>query len=235
MALPRKARPEYSTTIPSTGKKVKYNPFTVREEKVLILAAEGESPDEIANAITNVLESCVTSPSDFSVSELALFDIEYLFLKARAKSVGEKIELRITDPSDSTYTVDHAVNIDSIKVTTDEKHSDLVTVSDEVKIKMRYPGVDFFADGLQVDNVAESTKTVARCVSSIVIGEDVYARADMTDTEIQEWLEDLTTAEYAKILEFFRTMPKLQHTIKLKNKKTGNPFSITLTGLSDFF
>ena len=141
MALPKPSRPEYSTTIPSTGKKIKYQAFTVREEKLLVLAAESQDNDEIANAIENVLSKCVTTPADFKVRDLALFDIEYLFLKARAKSIGEKVELRITDPNDSTYTTDHSLNIDSIKVKKDPKHKDLVVIDEETQIKMRYPGL----------------------------------------------------------------------------------------------
>ena len=115
-ALPKPKRPEYSTTVPSTGKKIKYQPFTVKEEKVLVLAAESEDLDEISNAISNVLSNCVTSPADFDPEKLALFDIEYLFLKARAKSVGESLKLLVTDPNDASYTVEHEVNIDTIKV-----------------------------------------------------------------------------------------------------------------------
>ena len=113
MALPKPIRPEYNTTIPSTGKRIKYQPFTVREEKVLILAAESGETDEITNAITNVLERCITSPSDIKVKDLALFDIEYLFLKARSKSAGEKLKVRVSDPDDETYSVDHEINIDN--------------------------------------------------------------------------------------------------------------------------
>lgn len=235
MALPKPARPEYSTTIPSTGKKIKYQSFTVREEKLLVLAAESENNDEIANAIDNVLAKCVTTPADFKVRDLALFDIEYLFLKARAKSIGEKIELRVTDPNDPTYTTDHSLNIDSIKVKKDEKHSDLITIDDETKIKMKYPGLDFFAEGLKIDTISESLETIAECISSIVIGEEVYNRADMGTEEVIEWLEALTSEQFGKVMEFFRTMPKLSHTIKLRNPNTGNDFEVVLTGLADFF
>ena len=234
MALPKPARPEYSTTIPSTGKKVKYQPFTVREEKVLILAAETEDLDEISNAIRNVLTSCITTDG-VDVDSLALFDIEFLFLRARAKSIGEKIDLRVTDPSDPDYTVDHSLNIDSIKVKKDEAHTDLIEINEELSIKMRYPGIEFFAEGLKIDNIADSSATVAKCVSSIVMGEEVYAEADMAEGELEEWLDGLSTADYTKILAFFQTMPKLTHTIKLKNRSTGNNFEVVLTGLADFF
>jgi len=234
MALPRPIRPEYSTTIPSTGKKVRYNPFSVREEKILILAAESEDLDEIANAIRNVLNSCITH-GDVDVDKLALFDIEYLFLKARAKSIGEKIELRITDPADETFTVDHSINIDSIKVKKTEGHTDLIQLDDDTTIKMNYPGIDFFTEGLKIDNISDSTETVAKLVGQIVIGEEVYSRADMTEEEIQEWIEGLTTDKFKKLMTFFESMPKLEHTIKRKNTNLGHDFQIVLSGLSDFF
>ena len=234
MALPKVARPEYSTTIPSTGKKIKYQPFSVKEEKVLVLAAESEDMDEISNAISNVLTNCVTT-AGFDPSTLALFDIEFLFLRARAKSIGETISLNITDPNDPTYTVEHEVNIDSIKVKKFEGHSDLIDINDEVKIKMGYPGLAFFSEGLKIDTINESTETVAKCVSSIVIDEEVYTSADMSTEEIVEWLDGLTTEQYSKIMKFFETMPKLTHTIKLKNRNTGENFEVVLEGLADFF
>ena len=235
MALPKPSRPEYSTTIPSTGKKIKYQAFTVREEKVLVLAAESEDNDEIANAIENVLSKCVTTPADFKVRDLALFDIEYLFLKARSKSIGEAIELRVTDPNDSTYTADHSLNIDSIRVKKDSAHTDLVEIDEETKIKMRYPGLDYFAEGLKIDTISESLETISECVSSIVIGEEVYNRADMSTEEITEWLEALTSEQFGRLMTFFRTMPKLTHTIKLHNPIAGHDFEVVLTGLADFF
>ena len=234
MALPKPSRPEYSTTIPSTGKKIKYQSFTVREEKVLILAAESEDQDEIANAIDNVLSKCITTPN-VSVRDLALFDIEFLFLKARAKSIGEKIDLRVTDPNDPTYTADHSLNIDTIKVKKDPEHKDLIAIDDEIQIKMGYPGLDFFSEGLKIETIGDSLETIAKCVQSIVIGEEVYNRADMSNEEILEWLEALTSEQFNKLMVFFRTMPKLTHTIKLTNPKTGNKFEVVLNGLSDFF
>lgn len=235
MALPKPVRPEHSTTVPSTGKKIKYQPFTVKEEKILILAAEGESIDEIGNAISNVLTNCVSSPSDFSVDDLALFDIEYLFLKCRAKSVGETVKVRVTDPEDPTYSVEKEINVDKIQVERNKDHTDLIDVSDEIKVKMSYPGLSFFAEGLKVDNISESMETVAKCISSIVINDEVYNKADMTEGELVEWLEALTSAQFQKIMSFFATMPKLKHTIKCTNPRTGNDFSVVLEGLADFF
>lgn len=234
MALPKPARPEYSTTIPSTDKKIKYQPFTVREEKVLILASESQDNDEIANAITNVLESCVTSPG-FKVSDLALFDIEYLFLKARAKSVGEKLEVNVTDPNDETFTTVHEIDVDKIQVQKNKDHKDLIELGEGTAIKMRYPGIAFFVEGVSMASITDRLDLAAECVEQIVVGEDVYNREDMSNEEIQEWIESLTSVQFTKVMEFFITMPRLAHKFSLTNTNTKKKFTIELEGLSDFF
>ena len=200
-----------------------------------MLAAETNDQDEVTNAITNVLERCVTSPADFKVSELALFDIEYLFLKARSKSAGEKIKLNITDPNDETFTVEHEINIDKIIIDRNEEHTDLISISDNTMIKMRYPDISFFEEGINTDNINETTTLVGRCISQIVIEEEVYNSEDMSPGELNEWLDGLTTEEFQKIAKFFKTMPKLRHTFTLKNTNTGKDFTVVLEGLADFF
>ncbi len=235
MSLPKNIRPEYSTTIPSTGKKIKYQPFTVKEEKILILAAESQDVDEITNAISNCLNNCVTAPADFDVKDLALFDIEYLFLKARAKSAGEKINVLVTDPGDETFTTEHDINIDKIQIQRTKGHSELIKLTEEVTVKMRYPDITFFNEGVAMTDISTTTSLVSRCVAQIVVGEEVYSRADMSETEVEDWVESLTTEQFTKVTEFFRTMPKLAHTFTIKNTNTGEPFSITLEGLADFF
>ena len=235
MSLPKVTRPEYSTTIPSSGKKVKYQPFTVREEKMLVLAAESQDTDEIANAVVNCLGNCVVSPTDFDARELALFDIEYLFLKCRAKSVGEKLEVVITDPNDSTYSVKHSINIDKITVEKTEGHTDLIDLGDDIQIKMNYPGIEFFTEGINVNDISESVQIVSRCVSSIINGDEVYAKADLGQGELSEWLEGLSSSQFSKITNFFVTTPKLKHTIKLTNPTSKEEFEVVLEGLADFF
>lgn len=235
MALPKPVRPEYSTTIPSTGKRIKFQPFSVREEKVLILAAESEDVDEISNAIINVLENSVTSPSDFSVAELALFDIEYLFLKARSKSAGEKISIQVTDPDDSTFSTVHEIDIDKIKVVKNKDHTDLVELKGGIQIKMKYPDIRFFQEGIDLEDVTKSMELISKCISQIVDGEEVYNRADMSEKEIQEWLECLVLTDFKKVIEFFSTMPKLSHSFTIKNPNTEKEFTIQLNGLADFF
>ena len=234
MALPKPARPEYSTTIPSTGKKIKYNPFSVREEKILILASESNDMDEIANAVSNVLTNCVTSPG-FKVDELALFDIEYLFLKTRAKSVGEKLEVNVTDPGDSTYTTRHEIDVDKIKVDIPKEHNRTLDLGDEISVVMNYPGLEFFVEGIKMSELTDRVDLAAQCVSQIVMGDEVYAREDMSTPEVIEWMEALSSAQFNKLMEFFMSMPRLRHSFKLKNPNSGEFFSITLEGLQDFF
>ena len=235
MALPKNIRPEYTTTIPSTGKRVKYQPFSVKEEKVLVLAAESNDPDEVTNAISNVLERCVTSPADFKVADLALFDIEYLFLKTRAKSAGEKINVIATDPNDETFSVEHEINIDRIGVEKNEDHTDLIDIAEGVSLKMRYPDISFFNEGVNTDSISNTVSLIARCVSQIVTEEEVIDRSEMTDSEVEDWLDDLTTEQFKKISDFFATMPKLKHTFTINNPNTGKDFTIVLEGLADFF
>ena len=235
MALPKPTRPEYSTTLPSTGKRIKYMPFTVREEKVLVLAAEGKDPDEITNAISNVLRSCISSPSDIKIEELALFDIEYLFLKTRAKSAGEKLDIKVTDPNDPTFTADHSINIDKISVKKNEDHTNVIDIGGDILVTMKYPGIDFFNEGIDLTSITSQLSLIGRCVSQICAGEEVYNSEDMSTGEVEDWLEDLTSEQFTKIVEFFTTMPKLSHSVTIKNTNTGNDFTITLEGLSDFF
>jgi len=235
MALPKNIRPEYNATLPSSGKRIKYQPFSVKEEKILVLAAESQNPEEITNAVANVLQNCITSPADFNVNELALFDVELLFLKARAKSVGEKVTVRISDPGDPEYTVEHDIIIDKITVDKNKDHKDLIELSEGTQVKMKYPDISFFNDGINVTTITSSLDLVSRCVQTIVIDEEVYNRADMSETEVVDWLEGLTSAQFKKIMEFFETMPRLRHKINLKNKNTDSNFTVTLEGLGDFF
>ena len=239
MALPKPARPEYSTTLPSSGKRIKYQPFTVREEKVLVLAAESNDADEVTNAISNVLSNCISSPADLKITELALFDIEYLFLKTRAKSAGETIDVNVTDPNDSTFSTECTINIDKIGVKKDKNHTDLIDLSEKLHVKMRYPDISFFNEGIDLASITSQISLIARCISQIISvtedGEEVVDSSEVQSSEMEEWLESLTTEQFKKVADFFSTMPKLSHTVTAKNTNTGEDFSVTLEGLQDFF
>lgn len=235
MALPKPTRPEYSTTIPSTGRKIRYQPFTVKEEKVLVLAAEGKDNDEIANAVRNCLKNCITSPSDVDIDELALFDIEFLFLKCRAKSVGEKVQLRVIDPSDETFVTDAEINVDKIKVIENPDHSQIIDFGDGMSLKLKYPGIDFFAEGIPLTNITDIGTTVTRCFQTLIHGDDVYNREELSDDEIREWVDGLSSNQFSLVTKFFLTMPRLSHKLTTKNTNTGKNFTIQLEGLADFF
>ena len=235
MALPKPSRPTYNATIPSSGRKIKYQPFTVKEEKVLVLAAEGKVNDEIANAVAQCLSNCIVSPTDVDISKLALFDIEYLFLKCRAKSIGEKIELVISDPNDSTFTKDIEINVDKIGVDKNPEHQEIVKIDDEMQLKLSYPGLDFFSEGIPLNNISQIGDVIARCFDCLIVGEEVYHRDDLTDEEIKEWVDGLNTSQFNNVTKFFLTMPKLSHKVTTKNTNTGKNFTIRLEGLADFF
>ena len=235
MSLPKNIRPEYNTTLPSSGKRIKYQPFSVREEKVLILAAESQDVDEVTNAIINILSNCITSPSDINVEELPLFDIEFLFLKARSKSAGETLKVNVTDPNDETFVTEHEINIDKIKVEKNKNHKEVIELSEGITVKMKYPDITFFNEGIQTSDIQSTVKLMSRCVSQIIVGEEVFSSSEMSDDEVTEWIEGLTTQQFKELSDFFNTMPKLSHSFTLKNTNTGNDFTIKLQGLADFF
>jgi hypothetical protein len=234
MSLPRPVRPEYTITVPSTGKKIKYQPFTVKEEKALVLAGESKDNDEIVNAVRNVLNICITTP-EVNIDDLAIFDIEYLFLQTRMKSAGEKITVSVTDPSDETYSVDVEIELDKIQVQKNPDHKDTIQIDKETSVKLKYPNIDSFVDGITIDNFDSATKNIKQCISQIIVGDEVYNKSDMTDAEIQEWVDGLTRSQFKKVVDFFVTMPKMKHEITLTNPNTKKEFTITLEGLSDFF
>lgn len=235
MGLPKPIRPEYNTTVPSTGKKIKYMPFTVREEKVLILAAESEMPDEISNGVSNCLANCITSPADFDVDSLSLFDIEFLFLKCRAKSVSEKITVNVSDPDDETFKTPVDISIDKIGIWRDPEHKELIEISEDMTLSLRYPDLSFFAEGVSLDDIDAVIGVICRTFKQLVVGDEVFNRDDLSDDEIREWIESLSSEQFQRINKFYSTMPRLKHTINAKNTRTGKQFSVTLEGLADFF
>lgn len=233
MALPRPSTPLYNAVIPSTKQKVKYRPFTVREEKILMLAAESQDSTEVANAVETVINNCLETPID--VRSLATFDIEYLFLRLRAKSVGEKIYLKTVAPDDESTEIDIEIDIDKIGVEIPKEHTNKIKFSDNFMVVMKYPNIEFFSEGIDLSNLDASSNVLARCISQIVDGEEVYQAADQTNEEIFEWIESLTSGQYAELEKFINTMPRLRHIVKTKNPVTGKSIEIPLEGLADFF
>lgn len=233
MSLPRPPLPYYNCIIPSTKKKIKYRPYTVLEEKVLMLAAESGDPGEIVNALETTISRCVDGPID--VRELAIFDIEYLFLRLRAKSVGEKIELRTIAPDDGETPIDITIDIDKVGVEILPNHTNKIKFDDNFMVVMKYPNIDFFNEGLDLSNIEATSELIAKCISQIVYGEEVTQANDTTLEERVEWVEGLTSAQFIKLEQFFKEMPRLKHTVKTTNPITKNKVEIQLVGLSDFF
>ena len=236
MALPQINTPVHELTIPSTKKKIKYRPFMVKEEKILLLALESEDQQEITNAIVQIIGNCVQTKID--LDSLSTFDIEYIFLNVRAKSVGEMLEFAITCPDDGETQVEVEINIDDIKVSQPKDHTDTIDLDNGYFIKMKYPTMKYIMEKKPDDkkSLIDSTFEYAvECVDSIYNDEETWEAADSTSKEIFEFLEQLNSKQYQKVQDFFATMPKLTHTVKVKNPKTKVTSDVTIEGLANFF
>ena len=231
MALPEIATPTYTLTIPSTKKKVKYRPFLVKEQKILILAMENEDQEQILDAITNTIKSCLITKVDMTT--LALFDIEYLFLQIRARSISEEIEMRVTCADDGETTVDVKFMVDDVKVNFPKGHTNIIKLDGDLTIEMQYPDLDYFTRINFMDEKVDEYELVAKCIKRVYVGEDDFT-SDSLD-ESKAWVEGLTNNQFEKIQSFFETMPTLRHVLKVKNPKTKVVNEVVLEGLSDFF
>ena len=231
MALPEIATPTYTLTIPSTKKKVKYRPFLVKEQKLLILAMENEDQEQILDAITNTIKACLITKIDMAT--LALFDIEYLFLQIRARSISEEIEMRVTCADDGETTVDVKFMVDDVKVNFPKGHTNIIELDNNLTIEMQYPDLDYFAKINFMDEKVDEYELVAKCIKRVYVGEDDFT-SDSLD-ESKAWVEGLTNNQFEKIQSFFETMPTLRHVLKVKNPKTKVVNEVVLEGLSDFF
>ena len=231
MALPEIATPTYTLTIPSTKKKVKYRPFLVKEQKILILAMENEDQEQILDAITNTIKSCLITKVDMTT--LALFDIEYLFLQIRARSISEEIEMRVTCADDGETTVDVKFMVDDVKVSFPKGHTNIIKLDNDLTIEMQYPDLDYFTKINFMDEKVDEYELVAKCIKRVYVGEDDFT-SDSLD-ESKAWVEGLTNNQFEKIQQFFETMPTLRHVLKVKNPKTKVTNEVVLEGLSDFF
>ena len=240
MPLPKISTPTYELTLPSTGKKIKYRPFLVREEKVLILALESEDPTQIANAVKKTLKECIQSRG-VKVEDLPTFDIEYLFLNIRGKSVGEAVDLIVTCPDDGETTVPVKIYIDEIEVVKADDHTSDIKLDDTLTLRMKYPSLnefvknnfDFTEDA--ADDLNKSFEIIASCVDVIYNEDEVWAAQDCTKKELLAWMDGLNSNQFKEIEKFFTTMPKLAHTIKVTNPKTKVESEVTLEGLQSFF
>ena len=229
MALPSIVTPEFITTVPSTGQQIKYRPFLVKEEKILLMAMEGKDTNEIQNAIMMILNNCILE--DIEVDKLATFDVEYLFMQLRAKSVGEQIEVKIGHSHENcSARTDIAINVDDIKVV-GEVSDGKIMLTDTVGVKVRYPNLK---DLSKVTNDSESLfRLIYNCVEYVYDMEEVYN--DFSEKEIEEWLNTLNQAQFKKISDFFNAVPRLSHEVTWKCETCGETDKVTLEGLQSFF
>lgn len=243
MPLPQQTAPQYDLVLPSNGKKLKFRPFFVKEEKILIMASESQDISQISSAIKQVLESCIVSKG-IKVEALPVFDIEYLFLNIRAKSIGESIDLEITCGDDGKTKVPITVYVDEIQVQKPDDHTDIIDLDTGYFIKMKYPSLTQFIEEnfdtstktkKSKDDIDRTFKLISTCIDSVYNEEEAWSASDCSQKELLEYIEKLTPIQYKKIEKFFATMPKLSHTLIVTNPVTGKDNEVTLEGLSDFF
>jgi glutamyl/glutaminyl-tRNA synthetase len=239
MPLPKINTPTFELVLPSNNKKVKYRPFLVREEKILVMALESEDMNQITNSIIEILNDCILTKG-IDVSKLATFDIEYLFLNIRAKSVGESVEVNVTCPDDNKTTVELYIDLDEIKVKKNRKHKDVIKLDDTLSMKLKYPSMQQFVDNnFEVsgtnDSVDKSLSMITNCIDMIYNEEESWDATESSKDELVEFIEQLNTKQFKEIEKFFETMPKLSHKIKVKNPKTEVESEVVLEGLASFF
>jgi len=238
MPLPKIATPTYELELPSTGESINYRPFLVKEEKLLVLALETEDTKQITTAIKNVLKNCVLTKG-IKVDQLPTFDIEFLFLNIRGKSVGEEIEVNIICPDDEETQVPITIDLDDIKVQKNDKHTNQIKLDKDLMMELKYPSLEQFIknnfDFNDANSMDQSFELIATCIDKIFTADEVWATADCTKKEVKDFLEQMNSAQFKLIEEFFTTMPKLSHTIKVKNPKTKVESDVVLEGLASFF
>jgi len=236
MALPKVDLPTYELDLPSNKKKIKYRPFLVKEEKILLLALESDNEQNIRDAVHNLIKNCVISR--IKLENLATFDLEYIFLNIRAVSVGEIVEMNVTCQDDNETQVRYNLNLTDVKVHFPDGHSNKIMLTDTLGVIMRYPSFDRFVDSqFARKEVNENTvlEIIAESIDQIFQGDDVYDESTTTDKEFIEFVEGLTNEQLVKLQEFFQTSPRLEHTFKVKNPKTGVESDYTISGLQAFF
>jgi len=239
MPLPKINTPIYELVLPSSGKKVKYRPFLVREEKILIMALESEDQKQISNAIKTVITECIQTRG-VKVDKMPTFDIEYLFLNVRAKSVGETVEVNVTCPDDGRTQVQMEIDIDAIQVQKNPDHTDTIKLDKDLSVKMNYPSMaQFIENNFEVDvnkpQVDQSLDIIMACIDQVYTAEESWDASDCTKKELRDFVESMNSKQFKDIETFFETMPKLQHTVKVKNPETKVESEVNIEGLASFF
>ena len=232
MALPRIDTPTYQLTLPSTQEPIDYRPFLVKEQKIIMMAQESNDETQMVRAMTDLLTSCTFGKIDISV--LPTYDVEYMFLKIRGKSAGETVELNLICPDDKKTKVQTKINLEDIQVQMTVGHSNEIEITDKIKLYLKHP---MFADAMSLNTETTSDsvfKLLNRCVVKIVYGDTEYNRVDITDKDIEEFVEQLNTEQFEKVINFFNTMPRLRHVVNVTNPKTKVRSEVLLEGLQSF-
>ena len=241
MPLPKINTPTYELTLPSNRKKVRYRPFLVREEKILVLALESEDQKQITDAIVQIIGDCLIT-KNVDVTKLPTFYIEYLLLNVRSKSVGETVEVNVTCPDDGKTKVETSINIDDIKVVKNKDHKLIVQLDEKYSMKLKYPSLDQFVENnfdfemaAPNESVSAAMSMLSSCIDMIYDEEESWDASESTKEELDEFIDQLNTKQFQQVEEFFRTMPKLSHKLKVTNPQTGVESEVVLEGLASFF
>ena len=238
MPLPKIATPTYELELPSTGQSIKYRPFLVKEEKLLVIALESEDNKQITNAIKAVIKGCILTKG-IKVEQLPTYDIEFLFLNIRGKSVGEELEVNVYCPDDNETQVPITINLDDIQVQRVEGHTNQIKLDKDLIMELKYPSLEQFIknnfDFNEKNQMDQSFDLIASCIDKIYSEDEVWAAADCSKKEVKDFLESMNSAQFKEIETFFETMPKLSHTIKVTNPKTKVESDVVLEGLASFF
>jgi len=231
MALPKLDTPTYSMTLPSTGEEIKYRPFLVKEQKLMLIAQDAKNVKETYNNLKQIIESCTFSKVDIDNSPI--FDIEYMFLRVRSKSVGSKANISIVCPDDGETNQLVEVDLDEIDIQIDEEHTNKIIISDDITVIMKYPTLKVTTI-VEEDNASSMIDMITKCIHEIHHGETIYTSADMNDKEKKEFIESFSMQQFEKLTEFFDTMPKIRHYVKVKNPKTEVESEVLIEGLESF-
>ena len=236
MALPKLNTPTYELEIPSTDEKIKFRPFLVKEEKILMMALETKDNAQIVNAVKDIVSECTYNK--LNINTMPMFDVEYIFLQIRSKSVGEVSKVQILCPDDKKTYTNVEIDLNEVKVQVEDGHTNKIELTDSMGMIMTYPNIDSFTEnGIQDINASNMLDVIGTCILQIYEdkGEKVYEAKDQTKKELVEFIEQLNTKQFQDVQKFFDTMPRLKHTIKVKNPKTKKTSDVTLSGLNDFF
>ena len=234
MALPKLDTPTYELEQPSTGEKIKYRPFLVKEQKVLMMAQESQDDKQIRDALASLVSSCTFQSVD--PYEIPMFDIEYFFLRIRGKSSGEKIELNLLCPDDNETRVKKTINLEEISVNMKVGHTNEINITDKIKMIMRYPTLNDMLDiDVEKENTEDMFSLIKRCVGEIHHDEKIYNKVDISDKELEEFIDSLTAEQFEKITDFFDTMPKVQHSVEVVNPNTKKKGEVVIEGIQNFF